>query len=99
MSHSHVPPQGGLADSNNFENVAWWDNFLRSQSSKRNKQQPFWWFGAPKGSASGLVLKALWNSDATYYQVKVPRPELRRTHQGFTYPPKEQWKRDTMVLT
>eukprot|EP00973_Karenia_brevis_P029381 4052613-Karenia_brevis.AAC.1 len=29
----------------------------------------------------------------------MPRPELRRTHQNFEYPPKREWKSDTMVLT
>eukprot|EP00973_Karenia_brevis_P059411 8270450-Karenia_brevis.AAC.1 len=41
---------------NNFERVAWWDNSLGSWSTKRNKSQPFWWFGAPKGSAFSPVL-------------------------------------------
>eukprot|EP00973_Karenia_brevis_P010924 1481181-Karenia_brevis.AAC.1 len=68
-------------------------------STKRNQVQPFWWFGAAKGTAFGPVLDAQWNAEETQYQVKVPRPELRREHQGFEYPPKSKWVHETMVLT
>eukprot|EP00973_Karenia_brevis_P072465 10066093-Karenia_brevis.AAC.1 len=70
-----------------------------SGSSKRNKVQPFWWFGAAKGSACGAVLEHQWNAAHTHCQVKVIRPELRREHQGFEYPMRSDWVHDTMVLT
>eukprot|EP00973_Karenia_brevis_P008292 1123239-Karenia_brevis.AAC.1 len=69
------------------------------QTSKRGKVQPFWWFGVARGSAFGPVLEAQLNAQEMHYQCKIPRPELRRQHQGFEYPQKREWMHETMVLT
>eukprot|EP00973_Karenia_brevis_P092666 12413518-Karenia_brevis.AAC.1 len=70
-----------------------------SQSSKRSKVQPFWWFDATRGTAFGPVLEAQWNAAETHYQAKVPRPELRREYQGSEYPKRSEWMQETMLLT
>ena len=77
--------------------LAWFDDFMRSAPTKKNRVQPFWYFGTPRGSAFGPVMEATWTKCGTRYQVKVPRPFLARSHQGYPYPDPKGG--DHMVIT